>query len=248
MHELRKARDEIIIEQVKAMKIRQPKVGGKKIHRMLLNLSMPELQVGRDYLFRLLQERKMLVKMKRRYVRTTDTDHQLRIYPNLMADRVINKPNQAWVVDITYIRTYEGFAYLFLVTDYYSRKILSHIVSDTLHADGANQALIKAIRLAAPPAGLIHHSDHGSQYCSKAYQKLLAQNNMQASMTGPNHCYDNAVAERVNGILKQEFGLGKLLPNHAVARQAVADAIRIYNCERLHLSLNYRTPESVYAA
>ena len=248
MQEVQQARDELAIEQVKAIRMKQPRVGGKKIHRMLLNLCMPELKIGRDYLFGLLQERNMLAKVKKRYIRTTDSSHKLSKYPNLMANVTITKPNQAWVVDITYLRTYEGFAYLFLVTDYYSRKILSHLVSDTLHAGGAIKALKKALRLATPPAGLIHHSDHGCQYYSKDYQKLLEENNLLVSMTGPNHCYDNAVAERINGILKQEFGLGKLLPDHAVARQAVEEAINIYNCERLHLSLNYRTPEFVYAA
>lgn len=214
----------------------------------MLRLADPNFKIGRDYLFDLLHENGMLIKYRKRFIKTTDSDHDLQIYPNLLPDLVIQKPNQVWVVDITYIDTCEGFAYLFLVTDYFSRKILSFVVSHSLAVEGAYQALTNAIAIAKPLVNLIHHSDHGSQYCSKIYQKLLSQNHIQVSMTGKNHCYDNAVAERINGILKHEFGLAKKLKSVKIAREASASAIHIYNNERLHMSLEYSTPASVYAA
>jgi transposase InsO family protein len=214
----------------------------------MLSLADPSFKIGRDYLFNLLHENGMLVKYRKRFIKTTDSDHGLQIYPNLLTDLTIHKPNQVWVVDITYIDTYEGFAYLFLVTDYFSRKILSFEVSHSLAVEGAYQALSNTISMTKPQTDLIHHSDHGSQYCSKTYQKLLSQNSIQVSMTGKNHCYDNAVAERINGILKYEFGLVKKLKSVKIAREAAASAIFIYNNERLHMSLDYITPASVYAA
>ena len=223
-------------------------VGTRKLLRMLRDQAAPELTIGRDYFFELLHENGMLVKPRKRFVKTSVSDPEHIVHPNLLAATEIARPNQAWVVDITYIDTCEGFAYLFLITDYFSRKILSHHVSGSLSAEGAYLALWKAVRRWTPPPGLIHHSDHGIQYCCKKYQKLLKQCQIQASMTGPNHCYDNAVAERINGILKQEFGLGKMLGSIKIAGEAAANAINIYNNERLHCSLGLVTPESVYAA
>ena len=160
----------------------------------------------------------------------------------------ITRPDEAWVADITYLRTCEGFSYLFLVTDLYSRKILGHYVSQSLNADGTCIALKRAFKQSRNPLAVIHHSDQGFQYRSQRYTALLQKHNAIISMTGVNHCYDNAVAERINGILKHEFGLSGLLVSNKAAATLAAQSIDIYNNERPHLSLNYRTPEEVYAA
>jgi putative transposase len=212
----------------------------------MLRTSEEPLQIGRDHLNDLLRSYHMLVKCKRRYKACTDFRHRLRIYPNLLGNLSVTGINQVLVTDITYIRTYQGFAYLYLVTDYYSRKILGYHVSDNLKVGSAITALKHAVCRIPSTEGLIHHSDHGIQYCSDEYQSLLQSKGMIPSMTGRNRCFDNAVAERVNGILKHELGMDMMFTDLIVAGQAAKDAVRIYNQERLHLSLNYRTPASVY--
>jgi transposase InsO family protein len=204
------------------------------------------LKIGRDYLFKLLAKYDLLVKRKLRFTRTTDSGRKPVTYPNILIEKEISRVNEAWVVDITYLNTCSGFVYLYLITDRYSRKIISHVVADSLKAKHACSALLKAISTVNNPEGIIHHSDHGSQYCSEEYQKILAAHNMICSMTGAAHCYDNAVAERVNGILKQEFGLSKVMPSMKVAQQLASDSIKIYNSKRLHKALLYKTPDAVY--
>lgn len=235
-----------VLENVRKIRKKQPKAGARKLHKMFKNMDDPTLVVGRDELFDLLRDNGMLVKYKRKRTNTTDFDHDMLIYPNLLEGYITTCSNQAWVVDITYLNTCNGFVYLFLVTDLHSRKIISHVVADNLKGENACLALNKALQTVSDPSGIIHHSDHGSQYCSNAYQKILNTNKLKCSMTGPNRCYDNAVAERVNGILKQEFGLDKVFPNIKIAVEAAKDAIQIYNTERLHVSLKYRTPEATY--
>lgn len=239
-------RQQIVLKSVRKIRNRQKKAGVRKIQKMLVNMIDPDLVPGRDKLYELLRNNGLLVKSKRKRINTTDFDHDMPIYPNLLEGFTPTGINQAWVVDITYLNTCRGFVYLFLVTDLHSRKIISHVVADNLKAENACLALNKALKTVSDPSGIIHHSDHGSQYCSKAYQKILNTNNLKCSMTGPNRCYDNAVAERINGILKQEFGLGKTFINIKIAIEAAMDAIYIYNTERLHVSLGYKTPESVY--
>jgi len=159
----------------------------------------------------------------------------------------IRQINQVWVSDITFIHLTKGkFCYLFLVTDYRSRKIMGYALKPSLSAEGALEALEMSIKYGKPSAGFIHHSDHGIQYCCKEYISKLQSHAAQISMTGENHCYDNAVAERVNGILKQEFGLGAYLPDIEAAKRLTDEGIRLYNSVRLHLSLGYRTPDHTY--
>jgi transposase InsO family protein len=226
----------------------QPEVGVRKLHRMLRSPETPNLIIGRDYLFELLAAKNLLVKTKRKFIHTTDSGHSNPVYPNLLSVHKIIKVNQAWVVDITYLNTCDGFVYLYLITDRYSRRIISHVVADSLKAKHACDALQAAIKSVRNTDGIIHHSDHGSQYCSQEYQKILAENGMRSSMTGPSRCYDNAVAERVNGILKHEFGLSKVLPSLKLAKELAADSIKIYNSKRLHTALQYKTPDLVYYA
>jgi len=244
----RAKRDEKVLSEVRNIRKEQPKVGGRKLQIMLANLEREELKIGRDQLFELLAMNGMLVKKKPRFTRTSISNRNSVNYPNLLYKEHIYRVNQAWVVDITYLNTCNGFVYLYLVTDMHSRKIISYVVADSLKAKHACSALLKAISTVDNPEGIIHHSDHGSQYSSEEYQKILKSNKMLCSMTGRDRCYDNAIAERVNGILKHEFGLSKVLPSLMIAQELTSDSIRIYNSKRLHKALMYKTPEAVYNA
>lgn len=246
IEELELARNERILDFVAMVRKEQPRAGGRKLLRMLSNLNDPDLVIGRDKFFGLLEAHNLLISRKKRGIRTSVPDFDRPIFPNLLDGYVSSRINQAWVVDITYLNTCKGFAYLFLLSDLHSRKILGYTLAEDMKADNACLVLQKALQTVSDPSQIIHHSDHGSQYSSKAYQKILNDNKLSCSMTGPNRCYDNAVAERINGILKQEFGLGMTFPDIRIAREAVTDAIMIYNAKRLHVSLGYQTPDSVY--
>jgi len=187
----------------------------------------------------------MLVKPKKTSCRTTNSNHHFHKYNNLITGFVPTKINQVWVTDITYIRTVNGFCYLALVTDVFSRKIVGYDISDSLELLGALRALKKAL-YKTDVSELIHHSDRGVQYCSHQYTGELLRRNIKISMTEENHCYENAIAERVNGILKDEFYLDQTFYNTKHSQVAVKNAIKIYNNERLHLSLGFKTPNSVY--
>lgn len=227
---------EEILGQVKHIRQRQPKVGGRKLHKMI------DVTVGRDRLFNLLRENGLLVKRKRKYLYTTNSRHRFKKYKNLIKDKKPTGPEQQYVSDITYIDTREGYRYLSLITDRYSRKIVGHELSVSLSVEGSLKALQMAIKTVSDPERLIHHSDRGLQYCSNAYVGLLKKNKIKISMTEENHVYENAMAERVNGILKQEFLLGVKLPSHYMAKRMVKEAVQIYNEERLHMSIGYVTP------
>lgn len=236
-----------VVELVKEERKYQPRVGTRKLNETLRKLFIQEnLKVGRDRLFEILRERDMLVKRKKYSCKTTDSYHRFYKYNNLIKNMKVIAPNQVWVSDITYIRTISGFCYLALITDMYSRKIVGYDISDSLELAGCLRALKRAKRAARPAVGLIHHSDRGIQYCSNQYVELLKRNQIQISMTEENHCYENALAERVNGILKDEFYLDQCFSSKEHAMIATKNAIEIYNSKRLHLSLGYKTPNSVF--
>jgi len=205
-----------------------------------------QVKVGRDTLFNILREHKMLTLRKKYSTRTTNSYHRFYKYNNIIKDVEVKRPNQIWVSDITYIRTINGFCYLALITDMYSRKIVGYDISDSLELKGCVRALNKAIYQAKNIKGLIHHSDRGIQYCSNVYTQILKRNKIDISMTEENHCYENAMAERVNGILKDEFYLDQTFANVAHAKRAAKNAIKLYNEIRLHLSLDFKTPNMVY--
>jgi putative transposase len=236
-----------VIKLVEQERKDQPRVGTRKLYEALQpSFDAGQLKIGRDCLFDILRASNMLVKSKKVSCRTTNSYHRFYKYKNLVKDIQVVKPNQVWVSDITYIRTVKGFCYLALVTDMYSRKIVGYDISDTLELTGCLRALQKALRKARPAVGLVHHSDRGIQYCSNQYVNELTKYKVKISMTEENHCYENAIAERVNGILKDEFYLDQCFFSTDHACIAAKNAIKIYNNKRLHLSLGYKTPNMVF--
>jgi len=236
-----------VVELVKEERKEQPRVGTRKLYEALQTLFVKEnLKVGRDKLFAILKEQELLIKRKRASCKTTDSYHRFHKYKNLVKDMNVTGPNQVWVSDITYIRTINGFCYLALITDMYSRKIVGYDLSDSLSWAGCLRALKLALKTARPASGLVHHSDRGIQYCSNQYVEELKKHGILISMTEENHCYENAIAERVNGILKDEFYLDQCFYNKENAAIAAKNAIYIYNSKRLHISLGYKTPDSIF--
>lgn len=224
-----------------------PREGVRKLTQSLdEEFTNANLKIGRDTLFNILRKHNMLTLRKKPSYRTTNSLHRFYKYKNSIKDLEVNRPNQVWVSDITYIRTVKGFCYLALITDMCSRKIVGWDLSNSLELSGCVRALNKALYQAKDTNGLIHHSDRGIQYCSNVYTQILKRNNIGISMTEENHCYENAVAERVNGILKDEFYLDQTFDSTAQAKRATKNAIKLYNEIRLHLSLNYKTPNMVY--
>jgi len=236
-----------VLELVKEERIEQPRVGTRKLYEALEStFEAMDLKVGRDKLFDILREHEMLVKRKKASCKTTDSYHRFHKYNNLVKGMDVAAPNQVWVSDITYIRTINGFCYLALITDMYSRKIVGYDISDSLELAGCLRALKRALQTSRPAAGLVHHSDRGIQYCSNQYVNELKKRNIKISMTEENHCYENAIAERVNGILKDEFYLDQTFFSKKAASIATDNAISIYNNKRLHVSLGYKTPSMVF--
>ena len=240
--------EEAVVELVKVQRRIHPRIGARKL-RVLLAPDLAEMGIalGRDRFFALLRRRGLLVKPSRRWAKTTDSRHGFGVWPNRIRNIIASMPHQVWVCDVTYIRTEEGFLYLSLVTDAYSRKIVGYRIGDTLESEGCLRALAMALAQLGPGAQPIHHSDRGTQYCCGEYIKLLQKHGCPISMTERNHCYENAMAERVNGILKGEYGLGQTFRDKSQARAAVRQGVRIYNDCRPHLALDYETPSSIHA-
>ena len=236
-----------IINIVKKRRRSLPREGVRKLKKSLDNdFRKANLKVGRDTLFNVLRQHNMLTLRKKYSSRTTNSLHRFHKYRNIIKDVEVTRPNHVWVSDITYIRTIKGFCYLALITDMYSRKIVGHDLSNSLELGGCVRALNKALYHAKNTEQLIHHSDRGIQYCSNVYTQILKRNKIGISMTEENHCYENALAERVNGILKDEFYLDQTFTDVAHAKRATKNAINLYNEIRLHLSLDFRTPNMVY--
>lgn len=241
--------ESLILALVCQERAMQPKLGGRKLLYMIApELALAGVSIGRDRFFKLLSVHGLLIERKVRYCRTTDSWHGFRVYRNLLKDIVLTGPHQALVSDITYIRTAEGFVYLALVMDAYSRAIVGFDCRDSLEAVGASRALTMALGQLPADSQTIHHSDRGSQYCCKAYVEALKAAGVRISMTEENHCYENAKAERLNGIVKQEYGLGEEFASKQNAYDAVAEAVGLYNHRRPHQSLDYACPMAVHSA
>lgn len=225
-----------------------PRIGTPKLSYMLSDtFKEHSIKLGRAGLNDLLAANGMLVRQKKRKPKTTDSNHRYRRYQNLIKDLPITRPEQVWVCDITYVAIGDRFAYLSLITDAYSRMILGHHLCPTLESKGAINALQMALGSWDCSSGpLIHHSDRGVQYCCDEYTSILTSLNIAISMTQKGDPYENAIAERVNGILKSEFGLGAVLKTFEEAAQLVDKSIEIYNRERPHASCNYLIPEQAH--
>jgi len=219
-----------------------PKLGCRKLYYLLKD-ELSTLNVGRDKLFRILRANHMLIKPKKSYHITTDSHHRFRKYKNLVSTLEIEKPESVWVSDITYVGTRANPSYLSLITDAYSKKIVGYNVSNSLSAEGSLKALdIALANRIYKNQSLIHHSDRGLQYCANEYQKVLNDNSIKPSMTEKYDPYENAIAERINGILKQEFDIAKNIKNIELKKELIKNAIEIYNNYRPHLSNQMLTP------
>ena len=239
--------EDLILTLVRKIRENQKRIGGRK----LLELIVPELpkeeQIGRDAFFDLLRNNGMLVRSRRLRAYTTNSFHHYHKFPNLIKEFVPDKANQLWVSDITYIKTEAGFVYLYLITDAYSRKIVGWSLSNTLEAQNAVDALHMALsQLPANAKGLIHHSDRGIQYCCIKYVNCLQEHKINISMTEKSDPYENAIAERVNGILKTEWLYDMNLKNCEDAKTVVCEIIDIYNTARPHLSIGMLTPDQAH--
>jgi transposase InsO family protein len=237
----------LIVELVRAERAIQPRLGGKKLYVLLKpKLQEAGIEVGRDRFFKVLAEQGLLLEPLPKAPRTTNSRHSLPVFRNLVTEMELSGPNQAWVSDITYIRTDEGFLYLSLITDAWSRKIVGYHAGDTLETEGCLRALERAVKELVEGMFPVHHSDRGCQYCSHVYTGRLRDYGLGISMTDKMHCYENAKAERVNGILKQEYYLGGCFRTKKQAVEAVEQAVCLYNTRRPHLALKYKTPETVH--
>lgn len=239
--------EEIILSLVSTIRSRQPRCGTRKLLFLIRDdLVRLDYRLGRDALFDLLRREGMLVRPRKRRPYTTLSDHRLFVYPNLVEDMQLISVGQLLVADITYLRVGEGFCYLSLVTDAFSRMIVGWELSDSLDASGTMAALALALRNTPIRQRTVHHSDRGVQYCSGDYTSILAKAGIRISMGRTGCPQDNAVAERVNGILKGEFLLDQNFSHQSFARHATKSAIEIYNHERPHLSLQMLTPAQVF--
>ena len=247
LRQRREIDEAVILELVRRERRIQPRLGGRKLlHVLRADFNEAGVKVGRDRFFELLAEADLLVVPKAGSPRTTNSRHSLPVFSNLLAGKVVCGPNEAWVSDLTYIRTDQGFLYAAMITDAYSRKIVGAHIGDSLEAEGCLLALEQALK--SLPAGKrpIHHSDRGCQYCCHEYVERLRSRGLAISMTQVMHCYENAQAERVNGILKQEYELDRRFRTKAQARKAFEQAVWLYNHRRPHLGLSYRFPADVH--
>jgi len=225
---------------------RMPRLGTRKLYYLLSGeFDAMGVKIGRDGLFSYLRQERLLIKPRKNYTKTTNSKHWLRKYPNLYQDKVFTKPEHCFVSDITYVKSAEGTHYLSLVTDAFSRKIMGHHLSKDMSSENVVKALQKAVSNRMSDQNTIHHSDRGLQYCSGVYQTELKKNKITPSMTEGYDCYQNAMAERVNGILKEEFLLYRCNTFEELS-QLIDESVMTYNHERPHLSLGYQTPECVH--
>ena len=230
---------------IRPIRARMPRIGTRKLY-YLIEPELQKLNVGRDKLFNILKANHMIILPKRSYRVTTNTHHRFHKHKDLVNNLLINRPEQVWVSDITYLGNRGNNSYLALITDAYSKKIVGFDLSSSLSVDGSLRALQMAIgNRIYPKKILIHHSDKGIQYCCNNYQEKLIKNNILCSMTEKYDPYSNAVAERVNGILKDEFELESYKVDINILRKIVKQSIDIYNNERPHLSCHFKTPEQM---
>jgi putative transposase len=231
---------------VQSVRMEMSRIGTRKLYYLLKDeFEGLSIKIGRDAFFDYLRSEHLLIKPKKNYTKTTCSKHWLRKHPNLIKETKIEHPEQVFVSDITYIKSRERTHYLSLVTDAYSRKIMGYKLSDDMSAENVVKALKMAVKKRKTKKTLIHHSDRGLQYCSSIYQDELNSNTIIPSMTDGYDCYQNALAERINGILKQEF----LIYTCNTGRELeilLKQSIETYNNKRPHLSLRMKTPNFIH--
>lgn len=242
--------EDLIVKEVRAIRQRHRRIGGRKLIEMLQPFILEhQIKIGRDAFFDMLARNSLLVRKRKRYVKTTNSNHWLRKYPYLIKDVVPQRPNEIWVSDITYWKIDSGEnLYISLITDAYSRQIVGYHVADSLAAIESVQALKMALSAlgAESPLQLTHHSDRGVQYCSSEYVKLLQDYGIKISMTENGDPLENAIAERVNGILKDEYLNDYIKHSIKEARELIKVSVDLYNTERPHLSISMLTPNKVH--
>jgi transposase InsO family protein len=238
-----------VVELVKTLRKEHPKLGTRKLHELLKeDLLEKGIKVGRDNMFEILAANGLLIRRRRHSVLTTFSRHRFRKYPNLIKELVVERPNQLWVADITYWPTHYGCLYISLVTDAYSKRIMGYGVADTLRAVHCKTALQMALEQFDERGGkhLIHHSDRGIQYCSAEYITLLESYQVHISMTGNGDPLENAIAERINGIIKNEYLVHQQVTSLAQAQEALQQAVFLYNYKRPHLSCDLLVPDQAH--
>lgn len=242
----------LIVEQVRFIRAEHPRIGTRKLYVLLQSFfEKHQLKIGRDALFYLLYENGLLIRRRKRSVQTTMSKHWMKKWPNLIKNLSITQPNQLWVSDITYWKIGQQFKYISFITDAFSRKIVGYYLSSSLSAYGCIQALQMALSgLIEEPTmhlELVHHSDRGAQYCSDNYVRLLQKHDIKISMTETGDPLENAIAERVNGIIKQEY-LNQYKPkSNKEAQLILAKSVQKYNQERPHSSISYYTPDTAHS-
>jgi putative transposase len=226
----------------------QHRLGTLKVFKLIKpSLQKMDIKLGRDKFYDVMREHRMLIHRKRKFHKTTNSNHRFRRHPNLIKGNIYRKSEQVWVSDLTYIKTEQGFLYLSLITDLYSKKIMGHNLADNMKVEHTTKALRMALKQRQYKSReLIHHSDRGFQYCSDEYTGLLNENKIKISMTQSSDPYENAAAERVNGILKDEFEIGEGFITEAQAQREIKNAIRVYNSKRPHMSCDYSTPDHAH--
>lgn len=234
-----------VVDLVHKIRVHQKRIGTRKLY-YLLHKELQELKVGRDKFFDILRANHLLIIPKRSYHTTTMSHHRFRKHPNLTKELIINRPNQVWVSDITYIGKREKPCYLSLITDAYSKKIVGFEVSNTMCTKEMVKALKMALKQRKTKESLIHHSDRGIQYCCDEYQYYLTKHQIKCSMTENSDPYENAIAERINGILKQEFMIDTYHLDLHLMKKLVAESIMIYNNDRPHWSNHMLTPNQMH--
>lgn len=247
--EKKELQEEIILQLIQLYRRKMPMLGGKKLYRILSpDFRRLGIKLGRDKFFKLLERNGLLIHRIKRYSKTTNSSHRFKIYKNLIKEIDPDQRNKVWVSDITYIPVGDSFNYLALIMDLYSRRIVGYDMSESLSMEGSIRALKMAIKDKGVLRGLIHHSDRGIQYCSNVYTEILKEKGIKISMSEKGNPYENAAAERLNGILKEEFILREGFKSKDLAYKAVKEAIETYNEDRPHMSIAYMTPNQKYAA
>lgn len=238
----------LIVTRVKELRRNHPKMGGRKLYYLIKgDIEKFGINIGRDKFFKILSMNSLLIKTHRKSIRTTYSFHWLKKYTNLIKSKKAKRKNEIWVSDLTYWNIGGRFLYINFITDVYSKKIVGYSVSETMQVDDIISSLEMALKERTDfSKSLIHHSDRGVQYCSKLYTNLLKESNIEISMTENGDPLENALGERVNGIIKLEYLQNKKIDNIIKARKELANAVRLYNNHRPHLGCNYHTPNEIY--